>query len=90
MTASRPWILIGVASLCGVAFLSAQAAEVTTERPFGGPFPPKRRGIERAGTICKTPIITCKFPEAQPVGSECFCRGSDGKPVSGKVVGSSN
>jgi hypothetical protein len=67
------------------AFL-AHGADVTNERHFGGPFPPKKRGMAPVGTTCETPALTCKFPEAQAVGSKCFCRGSDGKSVAGKVI----
>jgi hypothetical protein len=76
---------IGALIVCGASF--SYAAEMTNERPFGGPFPPKKRGMERSGTTCKTPDVTCKFPDAKPIGSECFCQGSDGKPVKGKVAG---
>jgi hypothetical protein len=84
MKALHPVVAIAVLMLCGgIPF--ADAADVTNERPFGGPFPPKRRGIERTGTTCKTPSIICKVPEAQPIGSDCFCRSSDGKLIKGKV-----
>ena len=85
MRVLRSLAAIGALLVLGISF--SFAADVTSERPFGGPFPPKKRGMERTGTTCKTPAITCKFPDAQPIGSECFCQGSDGKPVKGKVAG---
>ena len=84
MVALRSVAAVGALIVCGASF--GYAADVTNERPFGGPFPPKKRGMERTSTTCKTPATTCKFPDAQPIGSECFCRGSDGTPVKGKVV----
>jgi hypothetical protein len=58
------------------------------ERPFGGPLPPKKRSLTPtpSGKICKAPAITCKLPDAQPVGDACSCPAGDGKPVSGTVV----
>ena len=58
------------------------------ERPFGGPMPPKTRSLapKPSGKACKTPAITCKLQDAQPVGDACSCPGSDGKPVTGSVV----
>jgi hypothetical protein len=85
MKTLRLLAVAGIAALCCLATL-IHAAEVTNERPFGGPFPPKKRGMVKVGTTCKTPKFTCTFPEAQPVDTSCSCRGSDGKPVSGKVV----
>ena len=89
----------GVA-LCSVSFSTCTAEgfeDMTTrksmlrlaqERPFGGPLPPQRRSIGKkpSGTACKTPAITCKLQDAQPVGDACSCPGSDGKPATGTVV----
>ena len=88
MKALRPLPAVGVLVLCSLSI--AYAAEVTMERPFGGPPPPKSRKMERSkGTICKTATITCELQKAQSVGTTCTCTGSDGKPISGKVDRSS-
>ena len=92
MRSLRPAFAVGVLALCGVSFFAAYAADVTNERPFGGPFPPKKRGMDRTpkATNCKTPTITCKLQKAQPVGADCSCPGSDGKPIAGKVIEHAN
>jgi hypothetical protein len=63
-------------------------SRLAQERPFGGPLPPRKRSLEKAprGKACKTPAMTCKLQDAQPVGDACSCPGSDGKPVTGTVV----
>jgi hypothetical protein len=90
---------VGALTLCSVSFIAAYADEGTApfgrpllrlvqERPFGGPPPPQRRALERKarGTICKTPAVTCKLQNAQPVGGACSCSGRDGEAVPGTVV----
>jgi hypothetical protein len=97
MRSLRPLALVWTLALCSDSFIAAYAGEgavdrsllyLVQERPFGGPPPPQRRSLERKarGTICKTPAITCKLQNAQPVGGACSCSGGDGQAVPGVVV----
>jgi hypothetical protein len=85
MDALRSLAIVAGLVLCSVSV--AVAAEPSTERPFGGPMPPKTRKMEPPkGTSCKTATITCKTQSAQLLGTVCSCAGSEGKPVSGTVA----
>jgi hypothetical protein len=90
MSGSRLFIAAGVFALCSVAVAFTEAAEVTHERPFGGPLPGTRKMSPPKGTNCKTPTVTCKLQSAQLLGTVCSCAGSDGKPVSGTAAADGN
>ena len=95
----RPVAAVAALALCSLSFPAAYAADGMGDRPFGGPPPPRqveerpfggpppqRRSLQpKTGTSCKTPAVTCKLQNAQPIGGACSCPGSDGKPVSGVV-----
>lgn len=74
--------------LCGSGSMGVQAAEGLSERPFGGPPPPRGgdRGLKGKGFICRTAAAaTCRLTASQPVGSACSCPRDGGGSEPGKV-----
>jgi hypothetical protein len=81
-------ILVAVVAgvlVCGIC-PPLRAADNYSERPFGGPPPPRGgdRGLKLKGFICRTPSGTCRMTASRPVGSECACP-SGSSSQAGKV-----
>lgn len=83
MKRRHPLAVVAALVFYGLSVAAAVAAE-STERPFGGPPPPrnagKQRGFKGKGTTCRTPAGTCKLTEPKAKEADCSCPGgSTGK-----------
>jgi hypothetical protein len=54
------------------------------ERPFGGP-PPRGRSIQTDGLTCRTATNVCRLDKARPVGATCACPAGGKDSIPGKV-----
>jgi hypothetical protein len=55
----------------------------SVERPFGGP--PNRKP-EPLGKQCAAEAVTCPAEKPSKIGIDCWCPGSTGQQVQGKIV----